>query len=163
MSGRHSNTYRGGSKPYSEDQRRTVFWSRVAIGAPNECWEWRGFLRPDGYGHAWMGRARGHWLSHRAALYFATGECPPDLDVLHSCDNPACCNPVHLRLGTHNDNMADCHAKGRTVAKLDEREIDTVLARLANGESQRSIARDYHVNQTTISNIATGKRQRRTT
>lgn len=164
MSDKHSSTYRGGSKPYDETQRRTAFWSRVAIGDPDGCWEWQGFRRPDGYGHAWMGRSSQptHWLSHRAALYYATGECPPELDVLHDCDNPACCNPMHLRLGTHVDNTADCHAKGRTKAKLDDCEIDAVLARLSAGELQRSIARDYRVNQATISNIATGKRQRRT-
>lgn len=54
--------------------------------------------------------------AHRVAFEVATGIVPPsDMDVCHTCDNPPCCNPAHLFLGTHADNNADRHAKGRTV------------------------------------------------
>lgn len=52
-------------------------------------------------------------LAHRFSYELATGEDITGLFVLHSCDNPPCCNPAHLRVGTQKDNMADARAKGR--------------------------------------------------
>ena len=38
---------------------------------------------------------------------------PDDMVIMHTCDNRACCNPLHLRLGTQQENILDCLAKGR--------------------------------------------------
>jgi hypothetical protein len=51
--------------------------------------------------------------SHRAAWKLTHGPIPDGLQVLHRCDNPPCCNPAHLFLGTQQDNIADMHKKGR--------------------------------------------------
>lgn len=79
-----------------------------------ECWEFTGKPNEGGYGHVrYYGRTVG---AHRVAWETATGIVPPpEMDVCHTCDNPPCCNPAHLFLGTHADNNADRHAKGRTV------------------------------------------------
>ena len=79
-----------------------------------DCWVFTGQPNEDGYGHV---RHDGRMVgAHRVAWEKATGTWPPsDMDVCHTCDNPPCCNPAHLFLGSHADNNADRHAKGRTV------------------------------------------------
>jgi len=53
-------------------------------------------------------------MAHRIAYRLATGRDPGELSVCHECDNPPCCEPSHLWLGTHKENMLDMAAKGRT-------------------------------------------------
>lgn len=46
---------------------------------------------------------------------------PDGKKVLHSCDNPPCCNPAHLTLGSQAENVSDMLAKGRQVVLRGER------------------------------------------
>jgi hypothetical protein len=82
-------------------------WDRVDIGTGEECWEWQGAVNALGYGTSCLG------LAHRVAYVDAKGDIPEGIMVLHTCDNPACCNPNHLWLGTNADNMRDMKEKGR--------------------------------------------------
>ncbi|MDE2021237.1 MAG: HNH endonuclease [Patescibacteria group bacterium] len=53
-------------------------------------------------------------LTHRLAWALAHGEDPPDdLMICHRCNNPRCCNPDHLYLGTAQDNSDDMVSAGR--------------------------------------------------
>ncbi len=85
------------------------FWSRVRKS--DGCWEWTGLVNESGYGRIYVyGRVdRAHRLSYRIHL----GPIPKGMFVCHHCDNPPCCNPSHLFLGTHMDNMRDATAKRR--------------------------------------------------
>jgi hypothetical protein len=77
----------------------------------NECIEWRGARTNEGYGRKWKnGKVR---YTHRLAYAWANGPIPDGMWVLHKCDNPPCCNPEHLFLGTNQDNLLDCISKGR--------------------------------------------------
>jgi transcriptional regulator with XRE-family HTH domain len=92
------------------------FQRSVNRGLPDACWEWTQG-RVAGYG---IFRFAGKTLkSHRVAYKIAFGPFDESLDVCHKCDNPPCCNPSHLFLGTTSDNMRDAVRKGRKQWKLD--------------------------------------------
>lgn len=88
-----------------------AFWSKVDKTDPSGCWPFKGFIKWDGYG--WVHRQGKNMAAHRYAWMLTHGEPPAGMHLLHTCDNPPCCNPSHLRLGTHLENMADRVAKGR--------------------------------------------------
>lgn len=77
------------------------------------CIEWTGAKQPRGYGHIATGEGRETIGTHRAAWIVANGPIPDGMDVCHSCDNPPCCNPQHLFLGTRSENLLDMVDKGR--------------------------------------------------
>lgn len=89
------------------------FWSKVRVGKPNECWEWTGARNRTDYGKFKV-RSYQLELAPRLAWQLGTTEqIPPRLHCCHTCDNPPCCNPAHLFIGTNADNMRDKIAKGR--------------------------------------------------
>lgn len=77
----------------------------------NGCWNWIGWKDRKGYGQAHFQSKR--FFSHRLSWIFYKGEIPIGLYVCHKCDNPSCCNPDHLFLGTQKDNIQDMMKKGR--------------------------------------------------
>lgn len=86
------------------------FWSRVQIGDKQDCWDWDNPTHAFGYG--WFRVEGKNKLAHRVAKIISDGE-EKELQVLHSCDNPACCNHNHLRWGTQKDNISDCIKRNR--------------------------------------------------
>ena len=92
------------------------------------------------------------------------GEITSGMHVCHHCDNPLCCNPAHLLLGTPAENMADKVAKGRPAkgdshgrSRLSSADIPIIRARCAAGEPHRLVAADYGVSKQAISHIVRGK------
>lgn len=85
------------------------FESRIRV-TPG-CWWWTAAKCGNGYGHI---RHQGRVLyAHRVSFELHVGPLQQGQHVLHSCDNPLCVNPAHLRAGTHQDNMDDMYSKGR--------------------------------------------------
>lgn len=78
-----------------------------------ECLVWTGATTKQGYGHM---KVDGKTITvHRLTWLLNKGEIPPGMCVLHTCDNPPCCNPDHLFLGTDLDNKRDAMGKGRRM------------------------------------------------
>ena len=116
---------------------------------PADCWEWTGTTNPDGYGQ--IGVNGRYELAHRVSWTLFNHEDPGDLFVLHSCDNPKCVNPLHLFLGTQQDNMKDRDRKGRHKAVYGE---DHPIAKLTE-EKVRWIRKLYADRYGTQREIAT--------
>ena len=89
------------------------FWSKVDSSSKDGCWEWQAYRLPTGYG--WFNLDGKPVQASRVAYMLAVGEIPEGMSVCHRCDNPACCRPDHLFLGTHRENMRDALRKGRLV------------------------------------------------
>jgi hypothetical protein len=83
----------------------------------HSCWEWGRGRTSAGYGVVYGRGSRAHrnmHYTHRLSYQIHCGPIPTGMQVLHSCDNPGCCNPAHLRLGDDLDNHSECARKGRT-------------------------------------------------
>lgn len=102
-------------------QRFWLHLDRTVVKRPDlgPCWEWQLGRNKDGYGRVSLGSGsrrtgnRRHLQAHRLSWELSNGDVPEGLNVLHRCDNPPCCNPTHLFLGTQKENMQDKVAKGR--------------------------------------------------
>lgn len=88
------------------------FWFRVDIKSDNECWNWKARIH-EGYGK--IAHEDTELLAHRLVYEFTYGRIPFGLAVCHTCDNPSCCNPKHLWIGTWADNNRDRAAKDRSA------------------------------------------------
>ena len=78
------------------------------------CWLWTGCVDKDGYGVSNINKRK--LAAHRASYILFIGEIPKGMYVLHTCNNPTCVNPNHLRLGTQKDNVQDQIKAGTNVA-----------------------------------------------
>jgi len=129
------------------------------------CWPFiRKHQNRSGHKQMWAnGRMR---FVHRLVWEVVNGQIPTGMCVCHHCDNPACCNPRHLFLGTIADNNADRDRKGRQRsvhgtdspnAKLTDDDIIKIISMLQQRISQQKIAEQFNVRQGTIWFIAARK------
>jgi hypothetical protein len=142
-----------------EEEVRAAIRER-SIVTDTGCWEWSGSKIIHGYGALrWNGK---HWRVHRLAYTLFVGPIPDGAEVCHRCDNPPCCNPDHLFLGSHVANMLDASTKGRLSGNGDRigeangnsrLTVADVRAIRASGMTQVALAQKYGVSQPTISAI----------
>ena len=121
------------------------FWTKVNIKGPDDCWLWTACItkgygrigdRGDGDGKQVMKAA------HRMAWELTHGPITNGLWALHKCDVTICCNPKHLYLGTHQDNMDDKVSRDRCSrgethpdAKLTEEVVKEIRLKHSHGST----------------------------
>jgi hypothetical protein len=141
-------------KRYTVEQR---FWNMVR--KTDDCWEWLGATNTFGYGKLNVD----HKIvpAHRFSWEIHFGSISDGLWVLHKCDNPPCCNPAHLFLGTCADNHKDMVEKRRSTigernpqARLTEALVLRIRAEYRqHGVSHVQLAKKYGVSAGTIDDL----------
>ncbi len=140
------------------------FWSRVdktpGLGRDGDCWEWTGYC--PGFGYGVVGTEGRHRQAHIMA-WFLTKGIMPTLQLLHSCDNPPCVNPAHLREGTQADNVRDAVernrvARGRQIHKnaVDEDVVRRAQILFAQGYSRKEVMQIENIGRHTAKSIDAG-------
>lgn len=151
------------------------FWDRVKKGSEDECWPWTGpksksSQSAEAYGRVDAFGFKGVYV-HRLAYWFANGGTltlrkQGDLLVRHSCDNPLCCNPRHLLIGTHADNMRDKVERGRQHtftgpgsprAKLNADDVRSIREQSKAKVTRKALAEQFGVSLQTIKAVRSGR------
>ena len=139
------------------------FAAQVLTAAPDQCWPWTGSRLSTGYGQ--ISVAGKTTTAHRVAWEQANGPIPKGLVVCHRCDNPPCCNPAHLFIGTPKDNTQDMIQKGRKakrhaphtrVRKLTD---DAVRAIRQDDRQAHIVAHDHGVSEVTVYHVWARRRK----
>lgn len=145
--------------------------SRIAV-KESGCHEYTG--RRTDFGYGIIGIDGGVVKLHRWFYERANGPIPEGMCVLHSCDNPPCCNPAHLRIGTQQENMRDVKDRKRSHSyahpesinygedvhnsKLTDAQAVEIRFEVAKNElSYRQIGEKYGLDWSTVQNISSGK------
>ena len=110
----------------SSKNTRDVDWFRsVSSVIASGCWIWTRYRIRDGYGRLTLNGRQ--VLAHRMVMHVSGGMTSKQFEdpvtiVMHTCDQPACVNPEHLRIGSQQDNIRDRDTKGRTAKHLKRRD-----------------------------------------
>jgi DNA-binding transcriptional regulator YiaG len=151
-------------------------WDKVGMRGPDDCWPWLGGRNGEnGYGRVEMsGKA---YYAHRVIFSLCHPgkihlEAPKDKSasgfIRHTCDNPICCNPAHLLIGTHAENMQDMSTRKRIKwanvastetprAKLGADDVRAIREQSAAGATRKELAERFGVSIQTIKAVRSGR------
>lgn len=131
------------------------FHHRINRDGDDGCWSWLGATTKAGYGHL---RYEGKQIYAHRLMCLLLGLSIDGKVVMHTCDNPGCVNPKHLRVGTQIDNIRDRDAKGRHGCfKLTYDDAEEIRNLYRYGNSG-ILSERYNVSKNTISDIVHHKR-----
>lgn len=103
------------SKLLASDPELPRLLRKICQRGEKDCWLWTGWRQPSGHGQVYYRKKL--MPAHRAFYMATSGQALGRFEyVCHRCDNPPCCNPAHLFVGTQKDNMRGIVKKGRHVS-----------------------------------------------
>ena len=138
------------------------FDKHYTIDEATGCHVWQRGRDAYGYGRLQIDGLQER--AHRFAWKRAHGPIPPGCHLGHHCDNPPCCNPEHLFLGTNTDNRRDsvrkkrhAHGERQGLSRLNSVDVERIrdIYRIG-GNSQREIAQHLDMSQSQIGRILRG-------
>lgn len=102
--------------PQLTEKEAERFWAKIDIQDEDKCWDWQASVSTSGYGQVVRGKMgqQKSYRAHRIAYFLYHGIDPGEYLLCHTCPNATkrCCNPLHLYMGTHTDNMYDAFDDG---------------------------------------------------
>lgn len=141
--------------PIPADPER--LWSKIDRSGSG-CHPWLACRSAQGYGRLSVGKRS--VFAHLIVLAILKGQPRINQIGLHSCDNPPCCNPDHLRWGSYRRNTAEAIRRGQRTrgwdTKIDDETADLIRS-LYPSQTQQQLAKRFGVTQPTISNIVSGR------
>lgn len=143
---------------FTEEQKEVLkeeLLKNIIINKETNCWEWTGKKRGfKTFLYGLMCKYNQNIYCHRLSYYLYNGDIPDKMFVCHKCDNPSCCNPEHLFLGTNGENMHDCYLKGRHLFNRKRKLTDEDVMFIRNSKLLGSeLAKKFNVYESTISAI----------
>lgn len=114
----------------------------------NGCWEVISH-KPDNHGYGQYKKKRTHVLMYEKYI----GKIPKGMVIRHKCDNPICCNPFHLEIGTQKDNCKDMFDRNRNPNYI-TKELAVKIAKEYG--TAKEIAKKFNVSEIVVYNIKNG-------
>lgn len=142
--------------PILTENEQLRLWQGISVRGLEECWPWQWSKLTTGYGQMELRRenSRQNWATH-ILVYASLFRHDNTLDVMHSCDNRTCCNPIHLSQGTRQQNMEDASHKGRMGKGWDTAaSIKEIQNLRLNGDSFTMIAKQLGISRSHACRLA---------
>jgi len=147
---------------HSQEELDEMLFSRIKerVKIDSGCWVWQMGTDKDGYGMITF--TMKSLRAHREVYRIVHGAIPKGMLVCHTCDNPSCCNPDHLYLGSPADNSGDMVKRKRNwktvgenchTSKLTEKDVVEIRRLFDLGVSCARIARDYGLSKSSVWSI----------
>lgn len=150
-----------------------LLWEKVEKKSTDECWPWLGQVTKSGYGRVRFngGRYYAHrvifWMQNPGSIELAAPKIDRDTVgfILHKCDNPICCNPNHLFVGSQLDNIRDRDRKNRHAdfsgeknpnSKFNMEQVLFIKKQKADGKSVKALAFEYGVSYSCMKRLLRG-------
>lgn len=130
-----------------------AFWHHAAA-QPNGCWKWLGSTNAKGYGT--IGHGYGTFRAHRIAWALGNGDTESlnGMVVEHTCHNPSCVRPAHLRRSTQKENLERSSHDGRLankvrydVRKLNAEQATALRQDYRSGSTYDALVREYGISR----------------
>jgi len=136
-------------------REKSVDSEKIHQNVSTPCHLCQGYLNKDGYGK--IGFNGYQHMAHILGCESKYGRKRDEKNeiVRHLCDTPQCCNPDHLKFGTHQQNAVDAltYSKNCKLHEIQVKEIKNLLP----SYGLKELSEMYHVSIQTIKDIRNEK------